>query len=264
MKVYCVQYDIAWEDKLASHAKVRRMLENASPERGALVLLPEMFSTGFSMNVASIHDADGEDQAFLAEMAQSLGIYLMGGIVLRQDDGKGLNLAITCSPDGREISRYAKLHPFAPAREAAHYDAGDAIELFACGGFTVSPFICYDLRFPEAFRLATRSGATLLTVIANWPETRIEQWVTLLKARAIENQCYVAAVNRCGRDPSLTYPGRSLIVDPRGQVLTDGGSDKCVIEAALDPVLVSQWREQFPFLADMRPALLGPAPGGEG
>lgn len=257
MKVYCVQYDIAWENKRASHAAVRRLLEQASPERGALVLLPEMFSTGFSMNVGTVHDEDRQDQAFLSETARALGVYLMGGIVLRRPDGKGLNIAITCSPDGREICRYSKLHPFTPGKEAAHYVAGSAIARFACGGFVVSPFICYDLRFPEAFRLASRAGATLLTVIANWPETRIEHWVTLLRARAIENQCYVAAVNRCGKDPFLSYPGRSLIVDPRGQVLGDAGNGERVIEAEIDPAVVSNWRGDFPFLADMRRDLLG-------
>jgi predicted amidohydrolase len=116
----------------------------------------------------------------------------------------------------------------------------------------VCPFICYDLRFPELFRQGARHGAELFVVIANWPSMREDHWVTLLRARAIENQAYVAAANRCGKDPWLPYPGRSLIVDPHGAVLIDAGPAETAISADIDPANVRSWRNEFPILRDMR------------
>jgi len=119
-------------------------------------------------------------------------------------------------------------------------------------GARVSPFICYDLRFPEVFRAATRRGAQVLVVIANWPATRVEHWVTLLRARAIENQAYVAGVNRCGNDPKLAYPGRSVIVGPWGEVMADAGDGEGVAWADLDFAALESYRREFPVLRDIR------------
>jgi len=120
----------------------------------------------------------------------------------------------------------------------------------------VAPFVCYDLRFPEVFRIAAARGAQLLAVIANWPSAREAHWLTLLRARAIENQAYVAGVNRCGEDPRLRYTGRSVIIDPRGEVLADAGSDEAVITADIDLADLEEYRRSFPALADMRRELL--------
>jgi predicted amidohydrolase len=143
-------------------------------------------------------------------------------------------------------------------RKSIHYTGGDQVCTFAWGGATVSPFICYDLRFPEVFRHGMRGGAEMLTVIANWPAPRIEHWVTLLRARAIENQAYVAGVNRCGNDPKLVYTGRSIIVDPHGAILADAASDERVISAAIDlPALARNTADGSHVLQDARPKFLG-------
>ncbi len=113
------------------------------------------------------------------------------------------------------------MQPFRPGGESDHYAAGDDVVLFQWDRFTVCTLICYDLRFPEIFRRAVRRGANLFIVMANWPQTRISHWTALLKARAIENQAYVAGVNRIGKDPMHAYSGGSLIIDPRGEVLAD-------------------------------------------
>jgi omega-amidase len=120
----------------------------------------------------------------------------------------------------------------------------------------VAPFICYDLRFPEAFRVATRRGAQVLAVIANWPAAREGHWMTLLRARAIENQTFVIGVNRCGTDPNHTYSGRSQIIDPRGEILADAGSTEGLIHGRLDLQLLTAYRNEFPALRDMRDDLL--------
>ena len=267
MNIYCCQLDIVWEDKEANYRKVEALLATARPVRDSLVLLPEMFATGFSMNVGGIaEDAeDGPTLQFLSRQAAKLGVYLVGGFARRGDDGMGRNVLAVFSPDGTRVADYTKIHPFSIGEEHRHYAGGQRVRTFnwALDGSdtvaTVSPFICYDLRFPEIFRLGARAGAEVLVVIANWPQARIEHWVTLLRARAIENQAYVAGVNRCGTDPKLVYPGRSIIVDPHGAVLADAGSDERVITTAIDLPALRDYRKRFPVLSDMRPAFLGGA-----
>src|SRR5262245_10563451 len=253
MKLYCVQVDIVWENKRATFARVESLLAAARPESGSLVLLPEMFATGFSMNVARVREGrEREAEEFLARTAKSLKAFVLGGLVTSRAHGKGSNQAVAFSPDGIEIARYSKLQPFTLGGEAKHYAAGNQIIDFRWRRFVVSPFVCYDLRFPEHFRIAAKRGAQLLTVIANWPVRRIQHWVTLLQARAIENQAYVAGVNRCGEDPHLVYNGRSLIVSPRGDILADAGNGECVIHAEVSFDELQQYRKELPFLADMR------------
>jgi omega-amidase len=254
MHVICLQLDIVWHDKPANHDKVARLLAAVDPAEGSLVVLPEMFATGFSMAVASITDSETrESQAFLAEVARRRRLYVMAGIVTSGVPGRGRNECVVYSPEGEEISRYAKLHPFGLGGETTHYESGDGIETFACGDLEIAPFICYDLRFPEVFRRAVQRGANLMTVIASWPDAREHHWVTLLQARAIENQAYVVGVNRCGTDPNLRYPGRSMIVGPDGMVLADAGAAEGVIRADLPVERLRSYREALPFLRDIRP-----------
>jgi omega-amidase len=196
---------------------------------------------------------------FLSRQAAVWGVYLVGGFVTRGDEGSGRNVLAVFGPDGERVADYTKIHPFSVGEEDRHYVGGERIRTFGWAGATVSPFICYDMRFPEVFRLGMRAGAELFVVIANWPEARIEHWVTLLRARAIENQAYVAGVNRCGKDPKLAYTGRSIIVDPHGAILADAGSDERVIGAAIDLPALREYRQRFPVLKDMRPEFLGMA-----
>jgi omega-amidase len=253
MKIYCVQQDIAWEAKSANFTRVEALLSTAAPARGSLVLLPEMFATGFSMNASTIREtAKQETAAFLRSTAERLGIYLLAGVVTAARGDKGFNQAVVFSPEGKELARYSKMQPFTPGGEADNYDAGEEPRLFSWQGFTVAPFICYDLRFPEHFRAAARKGAQLFTVIANWPIARIQHWVTLLQARAIENQAYVAGVNRVGTDPKLVYNGRSLILSPKGEILADAGNGESVISAEIDLAELECYRRDLPFLRDMR------------
>ena len=253
MKIYCCQIDIAWENKAANQAKVMALLDQVVPAEGSLVVLPEMFSTGFSMNVSSISEGSSrETEMFLAAVASKYDIFMLGGIVTSGPGGRGRNEAVIFDPDGKEIARYCKMHPFTFGGEAEHYEAGPAATIFEWRDFKVAPFICYDLRFPEIFRGAVRRGAQLFTVIANWPQAREMHWITLLQARAIENQAYVAGVNRCGNDPKLSYSGRSLIIDPRGEIIADAGNEEGVISADLDLPSLLDYRRQFPVLEDMK------------
>ncbi len=256
MKIACVQYDIAWEDPYANYATVRSMLGASGLPPGSLAILPEMFSTGFSMNVAGIDDGPTQEtQQVIADFACRMGIYLIGGVVTRGSDGRGRNQAVVCDPSGAIIARYHKMQPFSPGGESQHYTAGDDIVLFQWNRFTVCPLICYDLRFPEIFRSAVRRGANLFVVIASWPQTRLSHWIALLRARAIENQAYVAGVNRIGNDPKYSYNGGSLIIDPRGEILADAGSSPGMISADVDFDGLTTYRSELPFLEDIRGSL---------
>jgi omega-amidase len=254
MKIFCCQLDIIWENKPANYARVLAMLEAAAPEAGSLVALPEMFATGFSMNVESISDSGTrETEMFLAATASKYDIYLLGGLVTSAPDGRGRNEAALFSPAGREMGRYCKMHPFTFGGESRHYAGGESLSVIELPHVAMSPFICYDLRFPEVFRAAVRQGAQLLVVIANWPTARASHWPTLLQARAIENQAYVVGVNRCGGDPELAYSGHSLIVDPRGEIIAAAGTEEGVVSAELDMESLLAYRREFPVLDDIRP-----------
>jgi omega-amidase len=252
MKIVCCQLDIVWENKAANYQKVLSLLDGAKAPAGSLVVLPEMFSTGFSMNVAGIReDTTSETETFLAAIAQEYGVFMLGGLVTANADGRGRNETVVFTPEGKLVCRYGKIHPFTFGGESKHYAAGTEIVTFDWRGFTVAPFICYDLRFPEIFRAAVRRGANLFVVIANWPSKRVEHWITLLQARAIENQAYVVGVNRTGQDPKLVYPGRSLIINPRGEIVADAGSEEIAASADVDLEQITAWRNEFPALQDI-------------
>jgi predicted amidohydrolase len=253
MKIACCQFDLEWESKPANHARVARMLRGAGLAAGSLVVLPEMFATGFSMNVAGIEDSrDQFTQRFLSSLATELEINIIGGVVSLGPKGMGYNEAIGYGPSGGKIVRYRKMHPFGFSGENKHYLPGDQVARFAIDGLRVCPLICYDLRFPEPFRVGLRQGADCFVVIANWPKQREQHWLALLQARAIENQAYVAAVNRIGKDPNAEYGGRSLLIDPRGNILADAGSAETIISADFDREVVATYRKEFPVLSDIR------------
>ena len=251
MRVAAVQLDIAWEDKPANFSRVRALLADTPPAPGSLIVLPEMFACGFSMNLAVTRQGDTqEDESFLADLAREYRSFVTGGVVSRADQDRGRNESVTFSPTGELLARYAKIHPFSLGGEAQGHEAGREIVTFDCAGFVAAPFVCYDLRFPEIFRAAAHRGANLFIVIALWPVKRQQHWLTLLQARAIENQACVIGVNRVGNEPQFAYAGRSVIVDPHGVIIADAGEQERVLDATLDLAAVEAWRRDFPALRD--------------
>lgn len=239
MQVAVLQLDCVWEDKAANYAKVRRLLAGLTP--GTLVMLPEMFATGFTANLALAEETGDA----VAAIAKECRVNLLAGIVRQKR-----NEAVLFSEQGREVARYAKTHPFRIGGEAT--EAGQGPVVVACGEFQLAPTICYDLRFPELYRAGMAQGANLFAVLASWPGSRIEHWLALLKARAIENQAYVIGANRCGRDPNHVYPGRSQIISPRGEIIADAGADEVLIQATLDLPALETYRREFPVLSARR------------
>ena len=254
MKVAALQFNITWENPTENFRILEEMVEKSDLPPGTLLVLPELFAVGFTMDVQKLGEPeDGPTWQFLRRLAMKYQLHVLGGQLVLGAGGKGLNRCIGFASNGTSLGTYQKLQPFAPGGESASYQAGSQPMLFQLGDIRIGPFICYDLRFPEIFRPLGRQATHLYTVIASWPIARIHHWERLLKARAIENQAFLVGVNRTGQDPLLTYSGKSLIIDYHGEILADAGAEPGVITAELDLNALDEYRKKCPFLSDIRP-----------
>ncbi|MEX0666136.1 MAG: nitrilase-related carbon-nitrogen hydrolase [Acidimicrobiia bacterium] len=252
MKVAGIQHDIVWEDPPATFAVLEPAIAEAADAGARLVVLTEMFSTGFSMDTEKIAEpVDGPSTRFLVEQAQRHGVWVCGSLPERPA-GQTLpfNRLVLAAPDGT-THRYAKIHPFSYAREQERFAAGSEHVTVDVDGARCSLFVCYDLRFADEF-WALAHDTDCYIVVANWPESRRAHWRALLVARAIENQAYVVGVNRVGEGGGLDYVGDSRIVDPLGEVLAEATGTEAVLVADVDPARVTDVRKKFPFLTDRR------------
>jgi omega-amidase len=251
VRVGLLQVDIVWEDSGASHARSGRLLDEAARAGARLAVLPEMFATGFSMHPERVaQPPGGPSETFLRERARALDLWIIASVP-EVADGKSRNVALVVSPSGG-VSRYAKIHPFSFAGEDRQYAAGDGILTVDIEGVRTTPFICYDLRFPEPFRLAADS-TDLYVVVSNWPERRQAHLRALLQARAIENLAYVVGVNRTGQGDGVRYAGNSVAFSPWGEVLAEAGEPETALFCEVDPAVVADARQRFPALKDRRP-----------
>ncbi len=254
MKIALVQLNIAWESKKENFEKAEAFIRQAAEGKCDVVVFPEMFSTGFSMNIGACADEGyGETAARLSGMARKHAVNLIAGFPIKSPaEEKGRNLAAVCNRKGQLNAIYTKIHPFSHAGEDACYVAGEKTVVFDIDGMPSSVFICYDLRFPEVFRKVAKEVQAIF-VIANWPSERKEHWQTLLKARAIENQCFVIGVNRTGIDGNgIHYAGASGIFGPSGNVVCSGDETEEFLTGEFDPAEVARIRSEFPFLDDIR------------
>ncbi|MDP9116578.1 MAG: carbon-nitrogen family hydrolase [Actinomycetota bacterium] len=251
MRVAAIQHDIEWEDAAATHERVTPLIRQAARAGARLIVLSEMFATGFSMHPQDVaEDEGGPSEQFLLDQARQHDTHLIASVAQRGTDGRYRNNAIVAMPDGT-VHRYAKIHPFTLAREHEHYAAGDQFLTVAIDGVRTSVFVCYDLRFADEFwQLA--ADTDLYVVPANWPEPRREHWRALLRARAIENQAYVVGVNRVGTVKSLSHAGDSAIIDPLGRTLAEASVGESVLVADVDAQVVQEIRAKFQFLPDRR------------
>lgn len=252
MKIAGLQTDIAWESPADNFERLRPQIAAAKAAGADLVVLPEMYATGFSMDTARIAEPPtGPSQAFLSEQAEAHGVHVCGSVPERPNGSdRPYNTMILAAPDGSQ-QRYRKIHPFTFAKEHEHYDAGSDFLTVEVAGARCTLFVCYDLRFADEF-WATAHDTDCYLVIANWPERRRHHWTTLLSARAIENQAYVVGINRVGQGGSLQYSGDSRVVDPWGEVLASAAGQPTMLLADVDPAVVADARKVFPVLGDRR------------
>ncbi len=257
MRAHLIQMDIAWEDRQANYDRAERLIARAGPGRGDFILLPEMFDTGFSFNVERTADGDLATLKYLTQLATDLEVYVQGSRTVLKN-GQAENRATVIGPDGSTLADYAKIHPFSLGKEHERFPGGKEVVTYPLRideegeRLTVCPAICYDLRFPELFRVALQRGADMYALGANWPQSRQHHWRSLLVARAIENQAFVLGVNRTGSDPNLVYAGGSIAVSPRGEVLGELGPEEAPLSVEIDPGEVRGWREKFPAWKDAR------------
>jgi predicted amidohydrolase len=255
MKVAAAQMDITWHDRSANHEKARQMAAMAKKAGAELFILPEMFSTGFSMDTSITSETlDGLTPTLLRTLARELNLALVGGFVLARDDGGPQNVSLAVDSDGNDLALYAKIHQIGLLGEDQSYTPGDWPAFFSLGPLNAACFVCYDLRFPELFRLAV-DRCELIIIIASWPAVRQPHWDMLLRARAAESQCFVVGVNRVGQGGDLNFIGGSAIIDPLGQVIAHGGDKETLVVANIDPAKVAEVRSAMPFLKDRKPHL---------
>ncbi|MBC3949354.1 amidohydrolase [Pseudomonas folii] len=243
LNVALVQTSLVWHDRKANLEHFAMLL---APVKGAdLVILPEMFTTGFSMDSETLAEPEaGPTSRWMLEQARLLDAVITGSVIVKAADGSHRNRLLWARPDG-ELLHYDKRHLFRMAGEHEHYSPGERQVQFELKGWRVRPLICYDLRFPVWSRDAQHTDLLLYT--ANWPGARRMHWNRLLPARAIENLCYVAAVNRTGTDgKGFAYTGDSQVLDFQGESLFNAGEADGVFEVTLNAADLAAYRTKFP------------------
>ncbi|MEP7312191.1 MAG: amidohydrolase [Pseudomonadota bacterium] len=245
LRVTLLQADLVWEDPEANRRALTGSLHGIAGATD-LVVLPEMFTTGFSMQPGRMaEEASGPTAAWLRQLARDLDAAIVGSVMTR-DGGRHYNRLLWATPDGA-LRSYDKRHLFRMGREDKHYAAGDEPLLVEWRGFRIAPLICYDLRFPVWSRRRSGYDYDLLLYVANWPAVRRHAWKTLLPARAIENQCYVAAVNRAGTDGlGVAYAGDSVIHSFLGEPLLELPAGPGLATAKLEHAALAAFRDRFP------------------
>ena len=252
LTITTIQSDLIWEEKSANLRQLEQKISTI-PEKTEIVILPEMFSTGFSMNTAQLAEKmDGETISWMKRVSNENGIVLTGSLII-EAEGKYFNRLIWMLPNG-QYGHYDKRHLFAYGEEDQHYSAGSKRLIASVKGWKINLLICYDLRFPIWARQqpkAEEAEYDVLIYVANWPERRSHAWKTLLCARAIENQSYVIGVNRTGTDGNnIYYSGNSLVIDPLGQVLYHMADEEDVFTITLQKEKLDEVRTKFPFWKD--------------
>ena len=249
LHISLIQTDLFWEDKFRNLDMLEKKIA-AVEAATQIVVLPEMFTTGFTMQPKLFAETmEGPTVEWMVEQAAQHKIILTGSIII-EEDNKFYNRLLWVLPTG-QVAYYNKRHLFAFAGEDKEYTAGNKRLIAQVNGWKICLQICYDLRFPVWSRKQTPDEYDLLLYVANWPERRNHAWKTLLCARAIENQTYVVGVNRVGKDGhQINHSGDSMIVDPMGQVLYYKADDEDIVYMELEKEVVQEAREKFPFGRD--------------
>ncbi len=257
LTITTIQTDLHWENKEANLRMLEDKLRNLE-QPTEIVVLPEMFSTGFSMRPAALaENMDGETVNWMKDMSARYKVVLAGSVII-EEEGKFYNRFIWMLPNG-QYGIYDKRHRFAFAGEAQFYTAGNKRMIASVKGWKINLQVCYDLRFPVWARQQLNTNDSgerapeydVLIYVANWPERRSHAWKTLLCARAIENQCYVIGVNRVGKDGNDIYhSGNSMVIDPLGEVLYHMADEEDIFTITLQREHLENVRSRFPFWRD--------------
>lgn len=245
------EYDTGWHDPGQSLAAAQITAQEARAAGADLLVLPEMCTTGFTMDADNLAEPpDGPSVRALATLARDYNLWLVAGVSIRRD-GRYLNSALAFAPDGSHVATYDKQRLFGFAKETEVYSPGRGPCVIQLGGLSVALFVCFDLRFPELFR-EIGPDVDAFVLIANWPSARQRHWEVLTQARAIENQCYMIAVNRIGEGDGLKYSGGSVIFDPWGERIDKPARKSSLRVGEVSSSSVAKVRRDFP-LSPPRP-----------
>ena len=257
LTVALIQTDLAWENKRANLDMLRQKIEGLS-QRTEIIILPEMFNTGFSMNVKELAEPmHGQTMQWMKETASGNKVIITGSLIIYENDHY-FNRLVWMLPNGK-CGVYDKRHLFSYANEHRYFHAGNRKLIASVKGWKINLQICYDLRFPLWARqpVDTQNRYDVLINVANWPQNRRIAWNTLLRARAIENQAYVVGVNRVGEDANkIIYKGDSTIIDPMGEIVYCQSQQEDVFTYTLQKENIDKPRARFPFLDDADPYLI--------
>ncbi len=258
MRISCVQMDMRLGAAEENFDKAKRLVRAAAQDAPDVIVLPETWNTGFfpRENLASLCDSDcARVKAEFGALAAELRVNLVAGSVSNLREGRVYNTACVFDRAGGCAAQYDKTHLFTPMGEHAYYAPGDRVCRFTLDGVACGLIICYDVRFPELTRTLALAGAEVLFVVAQWPQVRQAHLAALVKARAIENQMFVACCNSCGTAGETKYAGASAIVDPWGQTLAQAGGEETIITAACELSVVDEIRQSINVFRDRRPEL---------
>lgn len=253
MKIGLVQSNILWENKQFNLNSSKDYFKQAKDNNIDLLLFPELSFTGFTMNTKDFQESDFYTIHYISSLCKTYNINVgIGYIQSVENSSKAQNNYAIISSSGDILCNYTKIHPFSHSNENNYYLAGNHIVTCNINDITISPFICYDLRFPEVFQVASKK-CDLIVVAANWPESRKNHWTSLLIARAIENQCYVAGVNRVGIGNNIYYSGNSVIINPLGEIIASGQDFvDGIISSNISKQLVTDVQNKYKFKLDRR------------
>lgn len=247
LKIALAQFDPAWEAPEANRTRLAALLEGVEAD---VAVLPETFATGFAADPGRMAESEcGATLGWMRRTAAAQGKALAGSVAVRLADGRFANRLYFVTPDGTVV-HYDKRHLFSIGGEDGRFAAGGRRTVAEWRGVRFLLEVCYDLRFPVWSRWTPRSDYDVALYVASWPESRREAWRTLLRARAIENQAYVAGVNRVGSDPWNRYAGDSALVDPIGRTLAEAGEGERLAVAEIDTEALACFRTKFPVWRD--------------
>jgi len=257
MKVACIQMDIFFGDVEKNIENAKNKISEAMKERPDVIVLPELWTTGYDLTrLSEIADRDGlETKEKLIEWSKQYGVHIVGGSIAKQTEQGVTNTMYVVTNKGELVNEYSKVHLFQLMDEHKYLIAGNSTGEFKLDDVECAGTICYDIRFPEWMRVHTAKGAKVLFVVAEWPLVRLAHWRLLLQARAVENQCYVVACNRAGKDPNNEFAGHSLIVDPWGEVVVEANEEESILFGELTFEKIEEVRKGIPVFADRRPEL---------
>ncbi len=257
LKLSLAQMNVVLGEPETNLQTVRLMAAEAARRGSQMLLLPELWSTGYDLENAANHATtiDAGIFAEVAEMAVHHQLYILGSCLSLLAEGKYGNTAVLFDPHGQALETYSKIHLFRLMQEEQYLTAGDHLTLVDSQWGKLGLAICYDLRFPEMFRSYGLGGANVVFLPSEWPHPRLAHWQTLLRARAIENQFYVVACNRVGSSKQTDFFGHSCIIDPWGQTVLEAGEEEMLLTCELDLSRVQAVRQKIPIFQDRRPEL---------